>query len=92
MAERALLPADRRHLAQQWSEDIFSALFVNGKRFFRPKHLLLAVILPAGLLWGFCYWEYRTYVWPNEMARKEAKAKKEAAKRNAKSVWRNSNM
>ena len=61
----------------------FSALFVNGKRFFRPKHLLLAVILPAGLLWGFCYWEYRTYVWPNEMARKEAKAKKEAAKKHS---------
>lgn len=61
----------------------FSALFVNGKRFFRPKHLLLAVILPAGLLWGFCYWEYRTYVWPNEMARKEAKAKKEAAKKDS---------
>ena len=61
----------------------FSALFVNGKRFFRPKHLLLAVILPAGLLWGFCYWEYRTYVWPNEMAKKEAKAKKEAAKKDS---------
>lgn len=61
----------------------FSALFVNGKRFFRPKHLLLAVILPAGLLWGFCYWEYRTYVWPNEMARKEAKAEKEAAKKDS---------
>lgn len=61
----------------------FSALFVNGKRFFRPKHLLLAVILPAGLLWGFCYWEYRTYVWPNEMARKEAKAKKGAAKKDS---------
>lgn len=61
----------------------FSALFVNGKRFFRPKHLLLAVILPAGLLWGFCYWEYRTYVWPNEMARKEAKAKKEATKKDS---------
>ena len=60
-----------------------STLFVNGKRFFRPKHLLLAVILPAGLLWGFCYWEYRTYVWPNEMARKEAKAKKEAAKKDS---------
>lgn len=54
----------------------FSALFVNGKRFFRSKHLLLAVILPAGLLWGFCRWEYRVFVWPNEMARKEAKAKK----------------
>lgn len=61
----------------------FSALFVNGKRFFRPKHLLLAVILPAGLLWGFCHWEYRTYVWPNEMPRKEAKAKKEAAKKDS---------
>lgn len=61
----------------------FSALFVNGKRFFRPKHLLLTVILPAGLLWGFCHWEYRTYVWPNEMARKEAKAKKEAAKKDS---------
>lgn len=61
----------------------FSTLFVNGKRFFRPKHLLLAVILPAGLLWGFCHWEYRTYVWPNEMARKEAKAKKEAAKKDS---------
>ena len=61
----------------------FSALFVNGKRFFRPKHLLLAVILPAGLLWGFCHWEYRTYVWPKEMARKEAKAKKEAAKKDS---------
>ena len=58
-----------------------SALFVNGKRFFRPKHLLLAIILPAGLLWGFSHWEYRTYVWPNEMARKEAKAKKQAEKK-----------
>ena len=58
-----------------------SALFVNGKSFFRPKHLLLAVILPAALLWGFCRWEYRTFVWPNEMARKEAKAKKLADKK-----------
>lgn len=59
----------------------FSALFVNRKRFFRPKHLLLAVILPAALLWGFCRWEYRTFVWPVEMARKEMKAKKAAEKK-----------
>ncbi len=52
----------------------FSAFFVNGKRFFRPKHLLLAVILPAALLWGFCRWEYRTFVWPVEMARKETES------------------
>ena len=47
------------------------ALFVNGKRFFRPKYLLLAVILPAALMWGFARWEYHTFVWPKEMARKE---------------------
>ena len=59
----------------------FSALFVNRKRFFRHKYLLLAVILPAALLWGFCRWEYRTFVWPVEMARKEMKAKKTAEKK-----------
>ena len=59
----------------------FSALFVNRKRFFRPKYLLLAVILPAALLWGFCRWEYRTFVWPVEIARKEMKAKKAAEKK-----------
>lgn len=59
----------------------FSALFVNRKRFFRPKYLLLAVILPAALLWGFCRWEYRTFVWPVEMARKEMKARKAAEKK-----------
>ena len=59
----------------------FSAFFVNGKGFFRPKHLLLAAILPAALLWGFCRWEYRVFVWPNEMARKELKAKKAAEKK-----------
>ena len=59
----------------------FSALFVNRKSFFCPKYLLLAVILPAALLWGFCRWEYRTFVWPVEMARKEMKAKKAAEKK-----------
>ena len=59
----------------------FSALFVNRKRFFCPKYLLLAVILPAALLWGFCRCEYRTFVWPVEMARKEMKAKKAAEKK-----------
>ena len=56
----------------------FSALFVNGKGFFRPKHLLLAVILPAALLWGFCRWEYKTFVWPKEMQKKEMRAQKKA--------------
>ena len=66
----------------------FSALFVNRKRFFRPKYLLLAVILPAALLWGFCRWEYRTFVWPVEMARKEMKAKNDSIQK-AKQLARN---
>lgn len=53
-----------------------NALFVNGKRFFRPKYLLLAVILPAGMMWLFANWEYRTYVLPQEKARQIALAKK----------------
>ncbi len=53
-----------------------AALFTNGKRFFHPKYFLLGVILPAALIWGFARWEYRTFEWPKEMARYEAKKKK----------------
>ena len=59
------------------------SFFVNLKDFFRPKYLLLAVILPAALLWGTAVWEYRTYVLPKEKARaeiKERKAKAEEAR------------
>ncbi|MBR4920318.1 MAG: GtrA family protein [Prevotella sp.] len=52
------------------------ALFVNGKRFFRPLYLSLAVIFPALLMWLFANWEYRTYVQPQEKARQAALAKK----------------
>ena len=54
-----------------------SGFFVNLRDFFRPKYLLLAVILPAGLLWGVAVWEYRTFVLPKELARQEAKAAKQ---------------
>lgn len=53
-----------------------AALFTNGKSFFRIKYLLLATILPASLMWGFARLEYRHFVWPKEMARNEAKMKK----------------
>lgn len=53
-----------------------AALFTNGKKFFGIKYLLLGVILPCALIWGFARWEYRTFVWPKEMARHEAKMKK----------------
>lgn len=55
-----------------------ASLFTGGKRFFGWRHLLLAVILPTALMWTFSRWEYRTFVWPVEMQRKAAKAKKEA--------------
>lgn len=57
-----------------------SGLFVNGRRFFRPRYLLLAVVVPAAVLWGFSRWEYRVFVWPTETARHAANAKRKAAK------------
>ena len=56
-----------------------AALFTRRRRFFRPLFLILAVVLPALLIWGFARWEYRTFVWPKEMARKELKMKKDRA-------------
>lgn len=53
-----------------------SALITRRERFFEWRYLLLAVILPSAMIWGFARWEYRTYVWPKEMARNEVKAKK----------------
>lgn len=48
-----------------------AALVTRRKRFFQPGFLLLAVIIPSALIWGFAHWEYRTYVWPKEMAYKK---------------------
>lgn len=57
------------------------ALFTNGRRFFRPKYLFGAVLLPSLLIWGFARWEYKTFVLPKERARHEAKQKKSEEKR-----------
>ena len=54
-----------------------SGLFVNLKDFFRPKYLLLAVVLPAALIWGVATLEYKTYVLPKEKVKQEAKAEKQ---------------
>ena len=53
-----------------------AALVTRRKRFFEWRYLLFAVVLPCAMIWGFARWEYRTYVWPKEMARNEVKAKK----------------
>ena len=56
-----------------------SGFFVNLRDFFRPKYLLLAVVLPTALLWGTAMWEYREYVLPKEKVRAETKARLEEA-------------
>ena len=43
----------------------------SGKRFFRPAHLLLAVIVPSALIWGFARWEWQTFEKPKYLARQE---------------------
>jgi hypothetical protein len=53
-----------------------SGFFVNLKDFFRPKYLLLAVIMPAALLWGTATWEHHHFVIPKEKVRAEQKAQK----------------
>ena len=49
---------------------------MNLKDFFRPKYLLLAIILPAALLWATATWEYRKFVLPREKERAELKERK----------------
>lgn len=56
-----------------------AALVTRRKRFFRPGFLLLAVIVPSALIWGFAHWEYRTYVWPKEMAYKKKQREQDRA-------------
>ena len=57
-----------------------SALFVNGRRFFRIKYLLLAVIVPTALTWGAARLSYDHIVWPRDVAAKAAREKAKAAK------------
>lgn len=56
-----------------------AALVTRRRRFFNWKFLLLAVVLPAGLMWAVAKWEYKTWQWPKEKARSEAKARKDKA-------------
>lgn len=56
-----------------------ASLFVNGKKFFNWRYLLLAIILPSAVMWGVSKWEYKAMVWPVEMQRKADKQKKDKA-------------
>ena len=56
-----------------------AGLFVNRRDFFRPKYLLLAVLLPSALLWGVAVWEHHTFVQPRQQAQAALKQRKAQA-------------
>ncbi len=51
------------------------AFFVNGKRFFRVKYILLGIIVPCSLMWAFATWEYNTFTVPHQKKTKEKQIK-----------------
>ena len=53
-----------------------SGFFVDGRDFFRPKYLLLAVLLPSALLWGVAIWQHQAFVEPRQQAREAVKQHK----------------
>lgn len=62
-------------------------LFVNGKKFWRPSNLLLAVILPSALIWIAARQEWKTFERPNYIARQEQKQAK--AERDREKITKN---
>lgn len=56
----------------------WAACVTNGRRFWHPMNLLWVVIVPSMLMWALCRVEYHYLVMPDEVARHQAKAKKEA--------------
>ena len=56
---------------------LLANLFVNGRRFWRPRHLLLAVVAPCALIWGVARAEWHYYERPNYIARQQKKAEVE---------------
>lgn len=57
------------------------ALFTRGRSFFRPKYLVLAVLLPSALIWTTARVEYHYLVLPQEKVAHAKKAKARAQKR-----------
>lgn len=56
---------------------LLAQLYCNGRRFFHPLNLLLAVALPTFLLWKACTLEYNYIARPAEKARAEMRARQQ---------------
>lgn len=48
-----------------------AALFANGRRFFRPRYLLLTVIVPSAIIWTVAVIEYQSWAAPQEAIAKQ---------------------
>lgn len=60
-------------------------LFVNGKQFFKPSNIILAVLIPSALIWGGARLEWNTFEKPKFQARQAKKQQK--AKDEREKVW-----
>lgn len=58
-----------------------AALFTNGKRFFNIKYLLLAVFIPATLMWVGAEVIHDKMVYPGEVAKRHLRLKHQAEKK-----------
>lgn len=54
-----------------------AVLFTNGRKMFRPRFMLLAVLLPSALIWGIAVAEFQTWAAPMEKVAKERQKAKE---------------
>ena len=52
-----------------------AALITRRKRFFKPGYLIIAVLLPAGLMWWGARLSYHHFVWPEWKARQDKTAR-----------------
>lgn len=66
-----------------------AALITRRRRFFKPGYLIVAVIVPAALMWGGARLSYRHFVWPEWKARqdKTAQAFERNIERSFSRVW-----
>ena len=66
-----------------------AALMTRRKGFFKPGYFIIAVLLPAGLMWWGARLSYSHFVWPEWKARQDrtAKAFNERIEKNYSKVW-----
>ena len=53
-------------------------LFVNGKKFWRPANILLAILLPSAVIWAGARMEWQHYEEPSFVARRHTKVVKDS--------------